>query len=99
MNLTQDEREILNFVLKGKIRSKILLSINNNIKSPTDIAKEINIHLSSVCRAVNSLVTKEIIIPLSLNKNGNNFYRINDIKFTTKLNEIFRNKFIQFKNI
>lgn len=90
MELNQNEEEILNIITKGKNRIKIIIALIDTFKSPTDISKEMNVSLSSVCRSMNFLTSNEYILPLSDNPRVNNLYKLNSYVITDKLINLIR---------
>jgi len=53
--------ELISFVMAGKVRTKILLTLLKGKKTPTLIAHQINTHQSTTSRALISLEKKELV--------------------------------------
>lgn len=68
--------ELMSFVMASKIRIKILISLKEGIKTPKQLANEINTHLSHVSRALKELSEKDLIECLTPKVHKNKFYTI-----------------------
>ena len=90
---------LLNYVLMGKTRTKVYLSLLDELQTPSDIAKNLNIHLSSVCRSIKDLERNKIIVPISNNINGKNLYKINEKISTIEFKKIIKSIAISRKLI
>lgn len=88
--LSEKEEKLLNFIAKGKNRIIICISLKNEIKSISDIAKESNISLPSLSRTLKNLVQKNVVIPLSDNINGNNLYKLNEDVYSKGIHDIVK---------
>jgi predicted transcriptional regulator len=92
MTLTDFEEQTLNNILKSKVTTKIvLILLNNNYKSATDLSKESDTILSSISRSLKFLAEKNIIISISTNKNRNNLYKINSALLSENFNNLIVN--------
>ena len=55
------EWNLVSFVLASEIRFKILVSLNNNVKSPTDLKKELDVPISRVSAVLKELTDNELV--------------------------------------
>ena len=67
----------ISFILSGENRLKIYFLLINDYKTASQIAKELNLALSSVCRSLNDLKQFGLISASSAYKKRGNIYFIN----------------------
>ena len=79
------------FVLSGKNRIKVYVSLLNGIKTATDIKYDIKSPLSSICRTLKQMERVGIIMCLNKHSHRDKYYKITDPAI--KFQDIVLNKF------
>ena len=70
--------ELVSYVLKGKIRKSVMYALSKP-KQPNVIAKELNLHLSAVSRAIKELGNKGLVKCLNPNESNYKLYDLTDL--------------------
>ena len=85
-------RELLSYVLSGKIRRKILKALLEIEKTPTILAKEIQTHQSTTSRALADLEKRGLVKCLTPKAKLSRLYSITEIgkKVIQKVNQIIK---------
>lgn len=71
--------ELLGFVKVSAYRTATLKSINNDLKMPSQIAKEINVNTSQVSSALSDLKKKNLVICINENVRKGRLYKCTDL--------------------
>lgn len=69
---------LLSFVRSSKYRSKILVFIDDDVKIPSDIAKEINLSNTHTSKYLKSLKEKELIKCLNEEAKRGRLYKLTE---------------------
>jgi len=85
-------KELLSYVLSGRIRRKILQSLQEVEKTPTILAKEIQTHQSTTSRALADLEKQSLVKCLTPNVKLSRLYAITERgkKILQKVNKIIK---------
>jgi len=85
-------KEILSFVLSGRIREKVLTSLQEIEKTPTILAKEIQTHQSTTSRTLADLEKQGLVKCLTPNAKLSRLYAITERgkKIIEKVNKILK---------
>lgn len=75
MDIKKYDEEIA-FIKSSKYREIIFLDIDNDFKTPKEISKSKNIHLSEVSRALRGLKEKNLVEVMNPDANKSRFYRL-----------------------
>lgn len=86
--MNSQDKEVISFILSSKIRTKIVLSLLDQIQAQSDISKEINTNLSSVNRSLKELLKMKIILPIAFSSRRNKLYQINAEMFCDEMMKI-----------
>ena len=89
-----NEEEAYNFIISGKNRIKIYLTLLNGGMFINDIAIETDTNISSISRTVKELVKKNIIIANKINS-SRTIYKLEDFF----LSDVFKSKIINIARI
>ena len=76
--------ELLGFVKVSAYRTATLKSINNDLKMPSQIAKEINVNTSQVSSALSDLKKKNLVICVNEDVRKGRLYKCTDWKICCK---------------
>ncbi len=71
--------EILGYVKISPYRTKTLLSIGEDLKMPSEIAKEINVKTSQVSSALFDLKSKKLVICVNEDVRKGRLYKCTDL--------------------
>lgn len=69
---------LISFVLASEIRFKILVSLNNQVKSPTDLKKEMECPISRISAILKELSEHELVENLSPTRRKNKIFSITE---------------------
>lgn len=85
-------KELLSYVLSGRIRRKILKALLEIEKTPTILAKEIQTHQSTTSRALADLEKKKLVKCLTPKAKLSRLYSITEVgkKVIQKVNQIIK---------
>ena len=70
--------DLVSFVLRGKIRRKVLENLDKPM-TPTQLAQKIETHRSTTSRTLLSLEKKELVKCITPNENMGRLYEITDL--------------------
>lgn len=79
--MSQKDEELLkltSYVEISKYREKTLKSIGNNVKIPTNIAKDSNIRTNHISKVLSELKSKEIVECINEEARKGRLYRLTD---------------------
>lgn len=79
--MSQKDDELLkltSYVEISKYREKTLKSIGNNVKTPTNIAKDSNIRTNHISKVLSELKSKEIVECINEEARKGRLYRLTD---------------------
>ena len=79
--MSQKDDELLkltSYVKISKYREKTLKSIGNNVKIPTNIAKDSSIRTNHISKVLSELKSKEIVECINEEARKGRFYRLTD---------------------
>jgi len=68
----------ISYVKLSKHRTKVLLTLDYKLKFPSDIAKEINLPLSDVSRALRGLKDRKLVVCLNEEDSQGRLYKITE---------------------
>ena len=71
--------EILGYIKISPYRTETLKAINNELKMPSEIAKEININTSQVSAALSDLKKKNLVICVNEEVRKGRLYKCTDL--------------------
>lgn len=71
--------EILGFIKASNYRIRTLKSIGKDLKTPTQIAKELNVQTSHISATLKSLKNKNIVICVNENVRKGRLYACSDL--------------------
>lgn len=85
-------KELLSYVLSGKIRRRILESLREVEKTPTILSKEIQTHQSTTSRALADLQQKSLVKCITPNAKLSRLYAITERgkKIIQRVNQIMK---------
>jgi len=83
------EWDLISLITSSKIRFKLLTRLNKSRYTPTELSKDLGIHISAVSRALSELTEKELIKCLTDKRTKFKYYQISEKgkKILKKINE------------
>ena len=78
MEITEEFYKDISFLKAGKYRIKVILDIDDKIKTPKDISKSVKIPMRETSRALGELKKRGIVIVLDESAKKGRLYRLTD---------------------
>jgi len=78
MDITEDIYKDISFLKAGKYRIKVILDINDKIKTPKDISKSAEIPMRETSRALGELKKRNFVVVLDENAKKGRLYKLTD---------------------
>jgi predicted transcriptional regulator len=69
---------LISLITSSKVRFKVLTTLNKNEFTPTELSKELDIHISAVSRTLSELIEKELIVCLTDDRKKFKYYKISE---------------------
>ena len=70
--------DLISLITSSKIRFKVLTRLNKSTFTPTDLSKDLDIHISAISRTLSELTEKELIKCLTDKRTKFKYYEISD---------------------
>ena len=69
---------LVSLITSSKIRFKVLTRLNKSKFTPTELSKDLNIHISAISRTLSELTKKELISCLTDKRTKFKYYAISE---------------------
>jgi len=78
MDIKEDFYKDISFLKAGKYRIKVILDINNKLKTPKDISKSAEIPMRETSRALGELKNRGFVVVLDESAKKGRIYKLTD---------------------
>lgn len=68
--------DMISFITGSKVRFKVLTTLNKTRITPTQLSKNLDIHISAISRTLSELLDKDLIKCLTDKRTKSKFYEI-----------------------